>query len=245
MTDSVDILAFGAHPDDVELTVGGTLLAAGAQGQSFAIVDLSAGESGTRGTRELRAQEAARAAQILGAAGRECLGLPDGAILLNEASRLAVIASIRRWKPRIVLAPHEDDLHPDHSWAGRIVREAAFLAGVAKVGSDAAHRPQAVLSAFAHTVHQPGLVVDISQHFQRKREACQAYQSQFHNPASTEPGTFISRPEFWHWWEGRARAFGQMIGAEYGEAFAHRGPLRVDNLVEQFRNYGYYPRGPR
>ncbi len=245
MNTGVDILAFGAHPDDVELTVGGTLLRAAASGRSFAIADLSAGECGTRGSAALRATEAAQAAQTLGASGRECLGLPDGAILLTEASRLAVVHCIRRWKPRVVIAPDEDDLHPDHAWTGRIVREAAFLAGVAKVGSGAAHRPQAVIACFAHTVREPDFVVDISAHFELKRAACEAYKSQFFNPNSTEPATFIARPEFWGWWEGRARAFGQRIGAVYGEAFVHRGPLRVDDVVAQFADYGYYPRESR
>lgn len=245
MSAQVDILAIGAHPDDVELTVGGTLLRARANGHSFAIADMSAGEAGTRGSREIRAREAAEAAQILGAVGRECLDLPDGAILLTEATRLAVVQCIRRWRPAIVIAPDDADLHPDHAWTGRIVREAAFLAGVAKIGSGAPHRPRAVLGCFSHTVREPSFVVDISEHYETKRRACLAYASQFHNPASTEPGTFIARPEFWGWWEGRARAFGQRIGAVYGEAFVHQGPLRVDDLVAQFADYGYYPKEPR
>lgn len=245
MNMSVDILAIGAHPDDVELSVGGTLLRAAAAGRTFAIADMSAGENGTRGNAQIRAHEAAEAAQLLGAAGRECLGLSDGAILLTEETRLAVVHCIRRWKPQVVIAPDEDDLHPDHAWTGRIVREAAFLAGVAKIGTGPAHRPRAVIACFAHTVREPDFVVDVSAHFERKRAACLAYKSQFFNPQSTEPSTFISRPEFWGWWEGRARAFGQRIGAVHGEAFVHRGPLRVDDVVAQFADYGYYPRESR
>lgn len=241
MTNDIDILAFGAHPDDVELSVGGTLLAARARGQSVVIVDLTRGEKGTRGDAVIRAREAAAAAMLLDVREREQLDLPDCGVLLNEESRLRVIASIRRWRPRIVIAPDEEDLHPDHAATGRLVREAAFLAGVGKLGSGAPHRPRGTLSVFMHQLREPDFIVDISAHFARKREACLAYKSQFHDPASTEPETYIARPEFFTWWEARARTFGHAIGAEFGEGFLHKGPLRIDDPVALFAHPGRYP----
>lgn len=241
MSQDIDILAFGAHPDDVELSVGGTLLAARARGQSVVIVDLTRGEKGTRGDAATRAREAAAAAALLDVQARDQLELPDCGVLLNEESRLRVIGSIRRWRPRLVIAPDEEDLHPDHAWTGRLVREACFLAGVAKLGSGTPHRPRGVLSAFMHHVREPDLVVDISAHFARKKEACLAYRSQFHDPASTEPATYIARPEFFTWWEARARTFGHAIGAEFGEGFLHKGPLCIDDPLALFAHPGRYP----
>jgi bacillithiol biosynthesis deacetylase BshB1 len=245
MHQDTDILAFGAHPDDVELTMGGLLLAARARGQSVVIVDLTRGEKGTRGDAATRAKEASEAARILGVQEREQLALPDCGVLLTEEARLRVMESMRRWRPRIVLAPDEEDLHPDHAWTGRLVREAAFLAGVGKLGQGGAHRPRAVLTACMHHLREPSFIVDISAHFQRKKEACLAYRSQFHNPASTEPETYIARPEFFVWWEARARTLGHTIGVQFGEGYMHRGPLRVDDPVQLFAHPGRYPSAPR
>lgn len=239
---AIEVLAFGAHPDDVELTVGGTLLLLKDKGYRTGIVDLTRGELGTRGTADIRAAEAAEAARRLRADIRVNLGLPDGGVILDRESRLAVVRVLREHRPTLVLAPADEDLHPDHAHAGRIVREAAFLAGVAKLDTgQAPHRPRAVLGCFSHTVRDPAIVVDITPWFARKKEACLAYKSQFHDPASREPATYISRPEFWTWWEARARTFGHLIGAEFGEAFAHDGPVPVADPVAMFKDFGYYP----
>ena len=138
-----DVLAFGAHPDDVELTIGGTVLSLLNQGYGVGIVDMTRGEMGTRGTPEVRATEAAEAARRLGVSVRRNLGLPDGNVVLNQASRDAVIRVLREYRPSVVLAPIDRDLHPDHAWTGRIVREAAFLAGLVRWDTaQAPHRPR-------------------------------------------------------------------------------------------------------
>ncbi len=243
---AVDVLALGPHPDDVELAVGGTLLGHHRAGRSSAIIDCTRGELGTRGTPEIRAVEAAEAARLLGVRFRGNLGLPDGSLFNNDDARRLLVRAIRSLRPVVMLAPHDHDLHPDHEQAGALARDAAFLAGVAKFEPGLpAHRVRAVLHYPSHRQFEPTFVVDVTQDFAAKRAACLAYRSQFHNPASQEAGTYLSRPQFFEWWEGRARHYGSLIGAEYGEPFLHHGPLRIDDVVGAFENYGYYPKTPR
>ncbi len=237
-----DVLAFGAHPDDVELTIGGTVLSLLNQGYGVGIVDMTRGEMGTRGTPEVRATEAAEAARRLGVSVRRNLGLPDGNVVLNQASRDAVIRVLREYRPSVVLAPIDRDLHPDHAWTGRIVREAAFLAGLVRWDTgQAPHRPRTVLGYVTHTTEDPDLVVDVSAFMRQKKEACLAYESQFHDPDSEAPATYISSAGFWDWWEARARSFGHRIGVEFGEGFVHDGPIPLADPVKQFMDFGYYP----
>lgn len=243
---TVDVLAFGAHPDDVELTVGGTLLRLADLGYRVGIVDMTRGEMATRGTPEIRAQEAQVAAERLRCTVRINLGLPDGKVLLDDHSRDAVIRVLRRCTPALVIAPTQEDLHPDHAWTGRIVKESSFLAGLAKweTGQNP-HRPQTVLGSFSHTLDRPSIIVDISQYFSAKKLACQSYASQFYNPGSSDAATYISRPEFWDWWEARARHFGHMIGAQFGEPLVHDGPIPISDPVATFSNFSYYPNARR
>ena len=239
----LDVLAFGALPDDVELTVGGTLLSLKAQGYSVGIVDMTRGELGTRGTPELREREAAEAARLLGVDVRRNLGLPDGRVTLDEKSREETIRIIREFRPGLVIAPIEVDLHPDHKWTGRIVREASFLSGLAKLETgQPPHRPRTIIGYLSHTTVEADLVVDITPFFERKKAACLAYASQFHDPESTEPETYISGDRFWDWWEARARTYGHSIGASFGEGFVHEGPVPVADPVKQFADFGYYPK---
>lgn len=241
---TLDVLAFGAHPDDVELTVGGTVLSLISQGYSVGIVDMTRGEMGTRGTQETRAREATEAARRLGVATRRNLGLPDGRITLDETSREEVIRVLREFRPTLVLSPIESDLHPDHGWTGRIVKEASFLAGLKRWETgQPPHRPKTVLGYFSHTTVEPNTVVDITPFFQQKKEVCLAYESQFHDPESSEPETYISSAGFWDWWEARARGFGHRIGVTYGEGFVHDGPIPLKDPVKQFVDFGYYPDG--
>jgi bacillithiol biosynthesis deacetylase BshB1 len=243
MTDGAHVLAFGGHPDDVELAVGGTILVLRGKGYEVAIVDCTRGELGTRGTAEVRATEAQEAARRLGVARRINLGLPDGSLRATDEARAKVVEVIRRLKPVIVLAPRPDDLHPDHAHAAVLVREAAFLAGVAKYGGGGSpHRPRAVLQYASHTMFTPSLVVDISEHFEKKKQAALAYKSQFFDPASKEPATYLASSGFWDWWEGRARHFGNLVGAKYGEPFLVEAPVLVKDPVAQFLDFGYYPR---
>lgn len=243
MNDHVHAVAFGSHPDDVELTVGGTVLAMRAKGHEVAIVDCTRGELGTRGTPEVRADEAKEAARRLGVTKRINLGLPDGHLRATDEARRKVVDVLRALRPVIVLAPREDDRHPDHAHTGLLVREAAFLAGITRYGAGGApHRPRAVLHYASHTLFAPSFVVDVSAHFEAKKHAALAYKSQFHDPKSSEPATYIASTGFWDWWEGRARHFGHMVGAKYGEPFLVDAPLLVTDPVAQFLDFGYYPK---
>ena len=231
----IDVLAFGPHPDDVELFVGGTLLRLAAQGHSTAIIDLTAGEMGTRGTQEQRKKEADEAAKILGVASRRCLDLGDGRLAADWPSKVAVAEAIRELKPRLVITNYWESNHPDHTVSGRLVAEAAYLAGLAKLEAGGEpHRPNRVLYYFLPYRVAPSFVVDISEHYEKKLQAIEAYRSQFHDPSSREPKTFISHPDFLTRMEGRDRYFGSLIDVNLAEAFFVREAMRVDDPVSFF-----------
>ncbi len=236
----VDVLVFGPHPDDIEICAGGLVLALRERGRTVGGIDMSAGESGTRGSSDRRAGEAARGAQLLGLAFRECLGLPDGAIESDRSSRDLVIDAIRRHRPRLVVAPWISDDHPDHARTGQLVKEARFLAGCARVGpSGDPWRPGRVLFYPSREPIQPTLIVDISHVFERKLEAVRAHASQLHDPSSTEPRTTISAPDFLEAIAAGNRTCGAMIGATYGEPYIVEGPLAIDDPVAAVRGRGH------
>ena len=229
----VDILAVGAHPDDIELGCGGLLLAMRARGHRFAILDLTAGEKGSRGSREERAKEAQAAAEVLGAAGRECLDLPDTKLEQKPAAVKAMVEAVRRWRPKLVLSMNPNDRHPDHAAAARIVEHACFLSALENFDAPGApHRPRRVVRYSRHAWFVPSFVVDITDHVETKLEAIRCYKSQF--TRGTEGAkTPISAPDF----EQDLRAFwrfhGQNIGALYAEPFAMDGPpALVDPVAE-------------
>ena len=229
---SLDILAIAAHPDDAELGCGGSLLLAVRKGLSVAIADLSAGEMSTRGTVASRQAEAKNASRILGLRERRTLGLPDTKISDNPAdSRSALIQLIRETRPRIVLAPYWEDRHPDHEATGRLVKEACFLAGVAKVGDGEPFRPKRLFHYMLSYPFIPAFVLDISDVWEQKMEAIQSYRSQFQ---SSEGGmkTAISEPGFMKLVEARATWFGAMIGTAYGEPYYMPGPVPVVELPD-------------
>lgn len=229
---SLDILAIAAHPDDAELGCGGSLLLATRKGLSVAISDLTAGEMSSRGTVASRQVEATNAAHILGIKERRNLGLPDSKIGENSAHSLsALIQLIRETRPRIVLAPYWEDRHPDHEATGRLVKEACFFAGVAKVGEGEPYRPTRLYFYMISYPFTPAFVLDISDVWERKMEAIKAYQSQFE---SSENGikTAISDPGFLKLVEARAVWFGAMIGAAYGEPYYMPGPVPVAELPD-------------
>lgn len=233
----VDVLLFGPHPDDIEICAGGLALSLAAQGYTIAGVDLTAGESGSRGTREQRLEEARAGATRLGLVSRECLGLPDGALRNDEASRDLVIEAIRRHQPRLVVAPHPLDHHPDHSRCGELVKDARFLAGCARIGpSGPPHRPGRALCYPSRELVTPSLIVDVSAFFARKLDAVRAHASQLHDPRSVEPATLISSAGFLSMIEARARHYGAQIGVEFGEAFVVDGPLAVSDPVPVVRD---------
>jgi bacillithiol biosynthesis deacetylase BshB1 len=234
----VDVLAFGAHPDDIELTCGGTLAQLKSRGYRFGIVDLTRGEMGTRGTPEIRAAEARRAAEILGAEFRESLDLGDGGLGRAREHELAVIDVIRREKPRILFAPYPDDRHPDHRRAGQVVMDAAFYAGLRRLETGhAAHRPQQTIHFSTFQPHPPDFVVDVTAFIEIRRAAMRAFASQYHDAKSTEPQTLLSQKGFLDMVEARAREHGTLIGVEFGEGFMTRRPPRVDDLVAAFAGF--------
>jgi len=229
-----DVAAFFAHPDDAELVAGGTLARESARGRRVALVDLTRGESGSRGTPETRAAEAAEAARALGVAHRESLGLPDGRLDDNAEQRDAVVAALRRLRPRLVILPHWEQRHPDHTAAGRIVYAASFLAGLRNYRPDlgAAFRPRKLLYALS-TMETgdvaPTLVVDVTATWDRKLAAIAAFQSQF-TPAR---GEAVSLPfdRFRENVELAGRRNGQRIGVRFGEGFVTKEPMALDDLA--------------
>lgn len=235
MIESLDILAFGAHPDDVELMAGGTLLKMAQRGYRTGIVDMTRGERSTRGTPEIREREARASAKILRLAVRENLWLPDANLTMNEKSRFRVIETLRRWRPRIVVTHFWDDPHPDHQATSQIVSDACFLAGLMKIETGQPRfRPQKLLYFMLPDHMMPTLVVDITAQFKSKIRACRSYKSQMYDPQSREPETRLSTPEFLERLEVDHRYYGNMINVRYGEAFFSKDVLRVDNLVEFF-----------
>lgn len=235
----LDVLAIAAHPDDVELSVGGTLVKLAQTGYKTGILDLTRGEAGTRGTPAIRAAEAQAAAEILGVSVRENLDLGDAHLWVNEDSRIQVVRAIRRLRPRIVFTQCWDDAHPDHAHTAQLVREAAHISGLAKYDADFGlerWRPNAVAYFLFPRTVAPSFLVDISQHFNRKWQAIQAHASQFHNPASAEPTSRVSTPQFLREMEARDRYFGALIGTEYAEAFFVREALHVTDPVALLTN---------
>lgn len=233
----IDVLAVGAHPDDVELRIGGTLAALRRQGHTFAILHLTQGERATRGSVLDRKEEAARAADILGADQHQILDLGDGRLEENEVSRQAVVAVIRSLQPSLLLAPLPEDEHPDHAVAGRIVRAAWYLAGIPRCPpSDVPpHRPKALWFYPGHLTPAASLVVElIKEDLDRKLASIRCYSSQFHNPDSNEPETRISHPSFLDGCLGRLRFFGSQIGADFGEPFVTPSPPRIQDPMVLF-----------
>ncbi len=227
-----DVLVIAAHPDDVELACAGTVAKLVKAGKSVAIVDLTRGELGTRGTPEQRLAEAAAAAKVLGVTTRENLGLPDGFINSADLShRSAVVTAIRKHAPHLLLYPYPEDRHPDHGACGRLCEEASFLAGLAKIDDGyAPHRPQVKLAFQQAWEQKTTLIVDVTDTWEQRMEAMRCFRSQFHDPRSTEPETWIATPEFVEGIEAKGRNNGFKIGVKYGEAFWHRGPIAVFDL---------------
>jgi bacillithiol biosynthesis deacetylase BshB1 len=229
MQDKLDVLAIGAHPDDVELGSGGTLALLARRGKRVGIAHLTRGEAGTRGTAAERRREAEQAAAALGVAELEFLDCGDGGLRTGVAEEDALIALLRRLRPELVLGPPPVDRHPDHGRACRLVEEACFYAGLTRRGEGTPHRPAAVWSYMGHDSFEPDLVVDVGEVWEAKMAALDAYQSQLHQLGADrrEPATKVATPEFRLAIEGRARHFGLLIGAAYGEAFVSRLPLAV------------------
>jgi len=230
----LDVLAIGAHPDDVELSMGGTLLKLASLGYKTGIADLTRGEMGTRGTPTVRAQEAAEAARLLGLAARENLALPDAHLWNNDESQAVVVRIIRKYRPKVLFTHYWEDPHPDHAHTSRIVSEAAHLAGLVKFDDEMGlerHRPNAVAYFLLPHRVAPSFVVDISEFAEGKERAIRAYRSQLHNPESNELETMLSAESFYRRIEARQRYYGAIIDVEHGEAFYVRQALNVEDPV--------------
>lgn len=232
----LDVLAFAAHPDDVEISCGGTVLKLISQGKKVGIVDLTRGELGSRGNGILRLEEAAKSAEILGLSARENLGLPDGFFTHDEQSIKDLIRMIRKYRPEIVLANSVSDRHSDHGKAAKLTSEACFLSGLRKIvthdrGKEQEHwRPKAVYHYIQDYYLAPAFAVDVTPFFEQKIQAIKAFGSQFYDPQSTEPETPISGEDFFQFLESRAREFGRPIGAKYAEGFTVNRYPGVDDL---------------
>jgi N-acetylglucosamine malate deacetylase 1 len=234
----LDILAFGAHPDDVELHIGGTLAKMAANGYEVGVIDLTRGELGTRGTPAIRMREAKKAAGILGLKMRENLGLPDGEVLVTPESRLTVIRALRKHRPMMVLAPHWEDPHPDHANAGKLVAEAAHHAGLAKIKTGQERfRPKAILYYMLPPYERPAFIVDVSGHIEQREQAIRAHQSQLFDPGRA-PDTYLSQPDFLYRVDAVVSYYGTLIGRSKGEAFFMKVPPEIPDLVDFFRRQG-------
>lgn len=228
----IDVLAIGAHPDDLELACAGTLLRLKALGHRVGLIDLTRGERGTRGSAETRALEAEAARQVLGADVRENLDLGDMQLQDTPDRRRAVVEAIRRHRPRLVLTHWLQDRHPDHQGAAALVTHAMFLAGARKFDAGGEpHVADRLLYFPSHWVEDLNVYVDITDSFARKMDAVRCYRTQFYDPDSAEPATLLSRPGFFEDLEARFRYFGTEIGVRYAEAFWMREKLRVDDPV--------------
>lgn len=229
----LDILVLAAHPDDAELGCGGTILKHVAMGKKVGVIDFTRGELGTRGTIETRFQEAADSGKILGLSARENLGLPDGFFKNEREHQLEVVKAIRKYQPEIVLANARHDRHPDHGRGSDLAFEACFLSGLTKIETgQAAWRPKQVYHYIQSQFITPDFVVDVSDFWQKKMDAIRAFKTQFFDPNSKEPDTFISSPAFMQLLEARGIEYGHAIGAKYGEGFTVRKFIGVDSLFD-------------
>lgn len=221
----LDALIFAAHPDDAELCCGGTIASLTAIGKQVGIIDLTKGELGTRGTVKTRQNEAKKATEVLGAAVRKNLNIPDGNIVNNPANRLKVIKMLRQYRPSVVLLPHHIDRHPDHLRTHELVKESIFYSGLAKIKTSGLnpYRPARAYFYMQSSVFEPNVIVDISKYFGIKMKAVKCYSTQFHTGNSSTalqgPETFISSQSFMEFIEARSKFYGFQIGVKYAEAF--------------------------
>ena len=221
----LDVLVFAAHPDDAELSMGGTIAKFTSNGLRVGVVDLTKAELSTRGDVITRSRETAEASKVLKLKVRENLGIKDGGIIINQENLKKVIVLIRKFNPSILFAPYFNDRHPDHIDASNLAKRAVFSSGLEKFKtslsgkSQKAYRPKKIFYYMQTYVFEPSFIVDISDYFPLKMEAVQKFKSQFHNPKLKKEDTFISKPEFLDYVEARAKHYGFQIRKNYGEAF--------------------------
>jgi len=239
---AVDVLAIGSHPDDIEISCGGTVASLVKQGYNVAIADVTEGEMGTRGTKDIRAKEAQRAAKILGVSSRHNLEIPDSNIEISQANIVKLVSLIRELQPKILLIPHSVERHPDHVHTHILCKEAWFYAGLTKLATkrngkvQAAYRPDSYFEYMQWHHFTPTFIVNISDSFATKMESIRAHASQFHNPKSKEPQTRLSRPDFFDRVETDDKFYGQRIGVQYGEPFYSYASIGVRNPFDLLMN---------
>lgn len=235
----LDVLAIGVHPDDVELGCSGALMIEINNGKKAGIIDLTQGELGTRGTIETRYNEAKKAAAVIGASARENLRMRDGFFKNDEEHQLKLVAAIRKYKPEVVFANALDDRHPDHGRAGHLILDSCFLSGLAKVktfdeagAEQEKWRPKYVLHYIQDWYHEPDILIDISDVFEKKMKSIEAYSTQFHVAGQQTEGlqTYISTPDFLESVIARARMLGKRIGVKYAEGFTSVKKIGIRNL---------------
>lgn len=232
----LDVLAIGAHPDDIELSCGGTVAKIVKQGKTVGICDLTAGELGTRGTPSIRAEEASDAAKILGVSTRLALDIPDGDIQATPENRAKLVKVIRSLQPDVLLIPYHHDRHPDHERAHTLCREALFASGLEKLetvengAKQKPFRPRKYYCFMQWFEFAPSFIVDISDEYEQRMQAVRAYRSQFHDPRSTEPETVLSDPAFMEMIRTRLEYYGDRIGSRYGEPFASPDVMGVSDI---------------
>ena len=235
---NVDVLAIGAHPDDLELGCGGTIAKLVLQGKKVVLCDLTQGELGTRGTKKIRAKEAQDAANILGAAARPNLRIPDGNVEINKKNILKIVTLIREFRPSLLIIPYGVERHPDHVHTSELCREAWYYSGLEKIKTSLhgkvqeRHRPHHYFEFMQWHEFDPAFIVDITDAFDLKMKSVRAHASQFFNPESTESETKLTRPDFLEVIETRCRYFGSKIGVKYGEPFMTQFSVGVENLFD-------------
>lgn len=231
-------MAFGAHPDDVELTCGGTVAKLAQNGRSVGIIDLTQGELGTRGTKSIRKAEAAEAAKVLGVAFRDNLRMRDGGIEISKKNMTKIIEVLRTYRPEVILFPHWLERHPDHEHAHRLCKQAWFYAGLEKITTRAngrkqePFRPRKYYHFMQKYEFQPSFIVDVSEVYEVKTKSLYAYRSQFHNPKSEERETMLSSKLFLDSIKARDLHYGSLISAEYGEPFFSIEPVGIESFFD-------------
>jgi bacillithiol biosynthesis deacetylase BshB1 len=236
----LDVLFFAAHPDDAELSCGGTLAKIVKYGKNAGIIDLTQGELGTRGSKDIRTKETKEASKVLGLSIRENLKIKDGDIENTSSNRLKIISVLRHYRPEIVFMPYHNDRHPDHINANKLIKEAVFYSGLSKISSkkngviQKPYRPRKSIFFMQTYTFEPSFIIDITNEFEQKMSSVKCYRSQFYNPGSKGPETFISSKNFMEYIEARARFYGFQIGVKYGEPFytEENIKLNLQNLFE-------------
>lgn len=239
MVEKLDILVLAAHPDDAELGCAGTILAHISQGYKVGIIDFTQGELGTRGSAALRLQEAEAAAKVLGLSIRENMAFRDGFFKNDEEHQLKLIQKIRKYQPEIVIANAPKDRHTDHGKGSKLATSACFLSGLAKIETlddsgqaQAAWRPKNLYYYIQDQYINPDFVINITPFWEQKIAAIKAFKSQFYDPNSTEPASYISSADFWHFLEARSREVGHPVGYTFGEGFIKNKQIGVKNLFD-------------